>query len=103
MNCILCNTQCIIPNTKSTSNSQNIAIIESNGDLYCIGCKDAKDFASGITSNDSDISKKNNVKPLAQEIKTNIKKEVFYKCIKCSHSFTGSSCECGFKNPLYRR
>lgn len=99
MKCKICDTEIIIPDDKILSNNKNIAIVESNGDLYCIGCKEAKDFAFDIDDNCKEIS---NADIKEQKIKVNIKK-VYYNCIKCSKTFTGSTCTCGFTNPLYRR
>ena len=89
--CKVCSIEC---NKQNNVNNENIAIIDTNGNVYCIKCKDILDFALDITI------PSNIIKPPI--LSSNIKPIPLYICIKCKQNYTGSKCKCGFKNPLYR-
>lgn len=105
MKCKICNTQCFIPTTNDTRCSQTIGIKLDSGSYICTGCSDALDFANGLgfmeQKNKSKTSSNSNVKITLD--KTNTVNQVYIRCGKCSQSFTGAKCLCGFVNPLYRK
>ena len=112
MECKICNVKCILPTSSHTGSSQNIQIQNKDGTIICSACFDVQEFACNISESKPKTNTTNTTNTttiptkLSQDSKAptkNIDNKVYYNCIKCSKSFTGSTCECGFKNPLYRR
>jgi hypothetical protein len=91
MNCTVCNITCIKPDEKSKS-SNNVANIR-NGSIICNACLAVIDMMGSNTKTETKIVK--------QEIKTKTNNSIL--CPKCKESFSGQICECGFKNPLFRK
>ncbi len=113
MECKLCNTICIIPTGAFAASSQNILIETADGTPICSACSDAQDFASSVVKPvktpgailSGEIINSNK-KVETKQIKTpQIKSEnkVCIKCNKCNKTFSGPTCNCGFRNPLYKR
>ncbi len=103
MECTICNTQCFIPTTNDTRCSQTIGIKLDSGSYICTGCSDALDFANGLECTEQK-NKTKPILPVKNKIildKTNTVNQVYICCGKCSQSFTGFKCLCGFINPLY--
>jgi len=90
MNCTVCNIICIKPDEHSKS-SNNVANLR-NGSIICNACLSVIDM-------------------MGSETKTVIKKEepkiiktiTSINCPKCKERFSTQNCQCGFKNPLFRK
>ena len=112
MECKICLIKCINKNEFDFIVPSNIAIIDINGDIYCLKCKDIADFASDIMVNNKINDNKINDNKINEnkindnkinENKINKNKIIqTYICIKCKENYKGEKCKCGFKNPLYR-
>ncbi len=113
MECKLCNIKCIIPTSEFAACSQNILIKEADGTYICSACSDAQDFAANVvksttttgTNLSGEINNSNKkVENLLVKIpQTKSENKVCVKCNKCNKTFSGPTCDCGFKNPLYKR
>ncbi len=113
MECKLCNTKCIIPTGAFAACSQNILIETADGTPICSACSDAQDFASNVVklgekprTNLSEGLNNSNKKVenlLVKNPQTKSENKVCVKCNKCTKTFSGPTCDCGFKNPLYKR
>ncbi len=113
MECKLCNIKCIIPTSEFAACSQNILIKEAGGTYICSACFDAQDFAASVVkpgeksrtnlSGELINSKKKVETLLVKSPQTKSENKVCIKCSKCSKTFSGPTCDCGFKNPLYKR
>ncbi len=105
MECKLCNTKCIIPTGAFAACSQNILIETADGTPICSACSDAQDFASNVVKQtkkpgtilSGEINNSN------KKVETKLENKVCVKCNKCTKTFSGPTCDCGFKNPLYKR
>ncbi len=113
MECKLCNIKYIIPTSEFTACSQNILIKEADGTYICSACSDAQDFAASVVklgekprtnlSGGLNNSNKKVENLLVKTPQTKLENKVCIKCNKCNKTFSGPKCDCGFKNPLYKR
>jgi hypothetical protein len=112
MKCKLCNTDCIIPTSAFAASSQNILMKTTDGTHVCSACFDAQEFATSVVkttitktnlsgqTNDSD---KKVCELHGKNTHVKAENKIYVKCNKCTKTFSGPMCECGFKNPLYKR
>ena len=107
MNCLLCETLCVIPDGSILySSTTNIAVIKEDGIIMCIACSEVSDWANSSTFIKKDPSDKKE-KPsdkkedVNQTVQTASSTSVY--CAKCKDRFTTRLCKCGFKNPLFRK
>lgn len=91
MNCSICNIICIKPDEKYKS-SNNIANIR-NGSIICNACLSVIDMMGSETK-----IKKEEPKIIKTAITSNS-----ILCPKCKERFSSQICNCGFKNPLFRK
>jgi hypothetical protein len=94
MNCSICNIICIKPDEKYKS-SNNIANIR-NGSIICNACVAVLDMMGSETKSETKIEK-NEVKNKIIITSNSI------LCPKCKERFSSQICNCGFKNPLFRK
>ncbi len=110
MKCKLCNIDCITPTGAFAASSQNILMKTTDGTHVCSACFDAQEFASCVvktTITKTNLSGQTNDSDKKVEIQDNkvVKPEnkLYVRCNKCTKSFSGPMCDCGFKNPLFKR
>ena len=91
MNCTVCNIVCI-KSDEFNNSSNNVANIR-NGSIICNTCISVLDMMGSETK----IKKEE-----PKIIKTN-NSITSINCPKCKERFSTQSCQCGFKNPLFRK
>jgi hypothetical protein len=95
MNCSVCNILCIKPDGLHIS-ANNIANIKDDGTIICTACLSIVDMMGSTMKNDNIP-----IKEEPKVIKNNSTNSVF--CPKCKERFSTQVCNCGFKNPLFRK
>ena len=92
MNCSVCNIICVNPdeNCKSSNNIANLR----NGSIICNACISVIDMMGSNTKTETKIEK--------DEMKI-INTTNSILCPKCRKRFLTQTCNCGFKNPLFRK
>ena len=92
MICSVCNITCVKPdeNCKSSNNIANFR----NGSIFCNACISVLDMMGSENKTKIEIKK--------EPIKI-INPANSILCPKCRERFSTQICNCGFKNPLFRK
>lgn len=93
MNCSMCKIKISLDPKDSLSMA-----INDNDTYYCCECFEAKQFADFLDSKEEEI------RSVEETIEKEIKEEISvvkYRCMRCDNFYSGVSCKCGFKNPLF--